>query len=76
MAPILETLIALAVGVLFRLLLLRKVPLAVSNHLPHMVNIILIILVKVLFRVLLQYSNNFTPTVVPDSLLRTIIFGP
>lgn len=55
-------LVTFTVRVLLCLLLLRKMALAVCDHLPHMVDVILVILFRVLLRILLKDLNNLPPT--------------
>lgn len=74
--PVFQALVALAIRVLLRLVLLRKMPLAVCYHLAHVVNVFLFILVRVLLRIVLQYSNDFTTRIMADCLAGAVVFGP
>lgn len=51
MPPILQTLIALAISILLRRLLLSKMPFAIRNYLPHMREIIYSISIQHLKRI-------------------------
>ena len=62
MAPVLQTPRGLAIGILLRLLFLRKVPLAVRDHTPHVRYVVLVIMLGVLLRVLLQDLDDLAPT--------------
>lgn len=74
MSPILQTLITLTTRILLRLLLLRKMPLAVRHNLSHVIYVILVVLAGVLFRVLLQDGDDLAPGVVPDCFTAAVVF--
>jgi hypothetical protein len=76
MAPVFQALVTLAVSVLLCLLFLGKMAFAVRNHLPHMVNVILIVLVGHLFRILFQDSDDLAARLVPHRLPTAVVFGP
>lgn len=76
MPPILQTLITLTIRILLRLLLLRKMSLAVRNDLAHVINVVLLILVGVLLGILLQDGNNLAAAIVSDSFTGAIVLGP
>jgi hypothetical protein len=76
MPPILQTLVALAVRILLRFLFLREVSLAVCHHLPHMIDIVLLIAVRILLWVLLQDSNDLASRIVPDGLAAAVVLRP
>ena len=54
MSPILQALVAVAVGVLLRMLFLSKVAFIVCCNSTHMVDIVLVVLGRVLLRILLE----------------------
>jgi hypothetical protein len=56
--PVLQTLIALAIRILLRLLLLRKMPLTIRHYLTHMINIFLLVFTSVFRWVLLQDGDD------------------
>jgi hypothetical protein len=68
MAPVLQTLVTFTVSILLRLLLLRKMPLAVCNHLAHVVNVVLLVLAGIFFRILLENLDDLAPRVVTYGL--------
>jgi hypothetical protein len=68
MTPVLQALIALAIGILFRLLLLSKMSLAVRHNLSHMIDIILVVFAGILLGIFFQDSNDFAAGVVADGL--------
>lgn len=76
MSPILQTLITFAIGVLLCLLFLSKMPLAIRHDLPHMIDVVLLILAGVLLGILLENRNNLAARVVTDGLTGAIILGP
>lgn len=65
-APVLQIIVALTLGVLFGPFFLRYMSLAVRDHLSHMVNIILLIFAWMLLRVLRQDGNDAAPGLVPN----------
>jgi hypothetical protein len=48
-----NSLVALTISILLSLLLLRKMPLAIRHHAPHMLHVFIIILARIFLRVLL-----------------------
>ena len=92
MTPVLQAFIAVAVGVLFGLLLLCQMPLVVCSYTAHMRKVIFIILGRILFRILLEDFDDLPATspqirrgaeqcyghspFVTDALPRTVTFGP
>ena len=62
MPPILQGLVALAIRVLFGLVLLRQMSLAVSDDLTHVGNVVLLVIVRVFRGVLVQYLNDLAAT--------------
>jgi len=58
MAPALEGLIGVAVGILLRPLLLSKMALVIGGDLPHMGYIVLIIFGWIILRILTENFNN------------------
>jgi hypothetical protein len=75
MTPVLQTLVTLAVLVPFSFLFLCKMPLAISYNLPHMINVILVVLARVFLRILVQYGHYFAPRLVPNCFCAPV-FGP
>jgi len=61
-APVLQRLITFAVRVLFRLLLLRQMPLIVRDDLAHVSNVLLLIFLRILRGILLQDLNYLAAT--------------
>jgi hypothetical protein len=76
MSPILQALVTLTIRILLRLLLLRQMPLAVRHDLPHMINIVLIVLAWILLGILLQNRNDLAAGIVADGLAAAVVFGP
>ena len=72
-APVLQRLVALAVGVVFGLLLLRQMSLAVSDHLAHVRDVILLKALGVFRGILVQYLDDLAATVRVSGLLPTCI---
>ncbi len=62
-APVLQRLVALAVGVVFGLLLLRQMSLAVSDHLAHVRDVLLLIALGVFRGILVQDLDDLAATV-------------
>ena len=62
MTPIFERLVALAVGVLLSLLLLRQMALAIRCHSSHMRNVVAVVLARILFGVLLEDLDDLAAT--------------
>jgi hypothetical protein len=58
--PVLQTLIALTIGVFLRLLFLRKMPLAICYYLAHVIDVFLVVFTSFFLWILLQDGNNFT----------------
>lgn len=65
--PVLQALVTLAVRVLLRLLFLRQVPLAVRNHLAHVIDVVLVVLGGILLGVLFQDGDDLAPGFVSGS---------
>jgi hypothetical protein len=76
MSPILQALITLTVRILLRLLFLRQVPLTIRHNLPHVVNVILVVLARVFLGILFQDSNDLATRIVPDGLAAAVVLGP
>lgn len=62
MPPVLQRLVALAVRVPFGLLLLRQMSLAVSDDLTHVGNVLLLISLRVLGGIFVQYLDDLAAT--------------
>ena len=67
MTPVLQTLVALAIRVLLRLLLLRQMPLAVRNDLAHVGQVFFIVLLRVFLWILLQDLDDLAAALCEDS---------
>jgi hypothetical protein len=76
MSPILQALVTLTIRILFRLLLLRQMALAICHNLPHMNNIILIVLARIFLGVLLQNGNDLAAGIVANGFPATVVLGP
>ena len=63
LTPILQRSCAPALWILLRLSLLRQMPLAISNSLAHVIDILLVVLVRIAFRILLQDRNNLATAI-------------
>jgi hypothetical protein len=75
-SPILQTLVTLAIRILLRLFLLRKMPLTIRHHLPHVVDIVLLVFVRIFLRILLQDGDDLAARIVADCFTTTVVFGP
>jgi hypothetical protein len=75
-SPILQTLVTLAIRILLRLFLLRKMPLTIRHHLPHVIDVILLVLARIFLRILLQDGDDLAARVVADCFTTPIVFGP
>ena len=67
MSPILETLIAVTVGILLSFLLLSKVSLVVCGNSAHVSDVILVVLGRIFFRILLQDLDDLPTTVLVNA---------
>jgi hypothetical protein len=76
MAPILQALITFTVRILLRLLFLRQMALAIRHNLPHMINLVLVILAWVFLGILLQNSDDLATRIVSDGFAAAVVFGP
>lgn len=76
MSPVLQALITLATRVLLRFLFLREVSLAIGGNLPHVVDVVLIVLAGIFLGVLLQNSDDFATRIVPHGLAAAVVLGP
>jgi hypothetical protein len=76
MSPVLQTLITLTIRVLLRLLFLRKMPFTVCYDLPHVIDIVLLILVRILLGILLQDGNYLAAGIMADCFATTVVLGP
>lgn len=63
MPPVLQRLVAFALGVLLCLVLLGQVPFVVADHFSHVAKVFFVILGWVFFGILLQDLNDLTTTV-------------
>lgn len=62
MTPILQALIAVAVGVLLGFLLLGEMPLVIGGNFAHVIDVVLVISGWVFLGILLQDLDNLTTT--------------
>lgn len=62
MAPVLQRLVAFTVGVLLCFLLLRKMPLAIRDHFPHVLKVLFVILVRIFVGILVQNLDDLAAT--------------
>jgi hypothetical protein len=76
MSPIFQALITLAIRILLGLLFLCQMPLAISNHLTHVIDIVLFVLAWVFVGIVLQDGDNLTSRLMSHCLSTSIIFGP
>lgn len=60
---LLQTLVAVRIGVLFGLLFLGEMALVVRSDLPHMCHIVVVILRRILLGILLQNFNDLPSTI-------------
>lgn len=63
MAPILQTPRTLAIRIPLRLLLLRQVTFAVRHHFAHVVDVVLVVLLRVTFGVFLKDGYDFAAAI-------------
>lgn len=76
MPPILQTPITLTLRILLRLVLLRKMPLTIRNHAPHVIDVFLLVFLRIFLRILLQDGNDFAAAFVADCFVAAVVFRP
>lgn len=64
MTPILQRLVALAVGILLRFLLLCQMSLTVRDHLPHVLKILVVVLIWLFTGILVEDIDDLAATVI------------
>ena len=63
LTPVLQRPCAPTLRILLRLPLLRQMALAISNSLTHMIDVLLVVLVRIAFWILFQDRNNLTTAI-------------
>lgn len=76
MSPVLQTLIALTICVLLCLFFLRKMSFAVGDHLPHVVDVVLVVFAWILLGILFKNGDNLASAVMPNCLAGSVILRP